>query len=598
MDFEGPGVAFIYPPFSLIEIPPLGISMFKSALLKEGIGCDIHYVNLLLDEEMGRLHGMIAYATPVELMLGEWLFASSAFGENPDADLAFLQEVLWKKYKDIFTPSVVKELFEIRDRLPSFLDKFVEETDWSRYAVVGFSSSFQQHCASLALAKRIKSKFPEIQILFGGANCFGTKGEALCRLFPFIDYVCTGEGDEAAPKLIKTLLNGDPVPEIPGIVSRNPGKTCESGLVQDLDSLPFPDYSDYFNTLKSGRKQTDLDINIPIETSRGCWWGEKKQCTFCGFNPRGMFFRYKSPTRVLDEIQYVQDNYGNKIHVADNIMAQQYFQTLLPQLADQKGIKFFWEVKASLTSEQVRLLACAGITELQVGIESLNDSVLRLMQKGTKLIHNIQILKWGKQFGIDVSYNILWGFPGEDPNEYAAMMKLIPKILHLAHPNSCGHIRFDRFSAYWKEPSEYGITRLVPSNVYRHIYHSLPEDDLYDIAHYFDAEYNDVSEIYAQDLTAVLKEWKSRTDAVLDVFTSGDSIRITDTRKETMNEYNYNDLAADLYLQCDTAQTIEALLKINHASRTGIQTILDRFVADDLMIYSGGKYLSLAVVRS
>ncbi|MBN2734346.1 MAG: RiPP maturation radical SAM C-methyltransferase [Methanomicrobiaceae archaeon] len=598
MGFEGPGVAFIYPPFSSIEIPALGISMFKNALSKDGIKCDIHYVNFLLDEEIGRLHGMIAYATPVELMLGEWLFAPSAFGENPDADLAYLHEVLWKNYKDIFTPSIVKELFQIRDQLPSFLDKFVEETDWSRYAVVGFSSSFQQHCASLALAKRIKSKFPNIQILFGGANCFGAKGEVLCRLFPFIDYVCTGEGDVAVPELIRSILNNDPIHDIPGFFSQNSGETCASGLVKDLDILPFPDYSDYFDMLKSGRKLTDLDICIPIETSRGCWWGEKMQCTFCGFNPKSMLFRCKSSTRVLDEIQYLHENYGNKIHVADNILAQQYFQTLIPQLADQEGIKFYWEVKASLTSEQVRLLACAGITEVQVGIESLNDSVLRLMQKGTKLIHNIQILKWGKQFGIDVFYNILWGFPGEDPNEYAAMKQLIPKIQHLAPPNVYGHIRFERFSAYWKEPARYGITSLMPSNAYRHIFHSLSEDDLYDIAHYFDAEYNDESEIYAQDLIAVLKEWKSRTNAALDVFTSGDSIRITDTRKGTMNEYNYNDLAADLYLQCDTAQTIQALLRMNPEDKTEIKTILDQFVVNDLMIYSDGKYLSLGVMRS
>ncbi|MCX6690660.1 MAG: hypothetical protein NTW33_01085 [Methanoregula sp.] len=89
----------------------------------------------------------------------------------------------------------------------------MDNVDWSQYDWVGFSSSFEQHCASLALAKRIKSRFPDVRIIFGGSNCFGAMGDVLCRCFPFIDYVCTGEGDTAVPALVHASLHGATPPQ-------------------------------------------------------------------------------------------------------------------------------------------------------------------------------------------------------------------------------------------------------------------------------------------------------------------------------------------------------------------------------------------------
>ncbi len=43
-------------------------------------------------------------------------------------------------------------------------------------------------------------------------------------------------------------------------------------------------------------------IFVPYETSRGCWWGQKKHCTFCGLNPLGMNYRAKSPERAVEII--------------------------------------------------------------------------------------------------------------------------------------------------------------------------------------------------------------------------------------------------------------------------------------------------------
>ncbi|MCX6699133.1 MAG: RiPP maturation radical SAM C-methyltransferase, partial [Methanomicrobiales archaeon] len=545
MPFSKSRVAFVYAPFGAIDKPALGISLLKSGLGRQGIACDMHYFNIKLAHELGvLLCNLIANNMPTGLLVGEWLFAPSLTGENADADYAYVHEVLWGEYKDAFPPAVVREFLCIRERLPAFLDACVDNVDWSQYDWVGFSSSFEQHCASLALAKRIKSRFPEVRILFGGANCFGAMGDVLCRCFPFIDYVCTGEGDTAVPALVHASLQGTTPPPVPGIIARA-GESCalsagETTRVDDLDTLPYPDYSDYFEQLKLVEKPPGFTTNILMETSRGCWWGEKSPCTFCGLNSTDLTFRYKSSDRVLDELHYFSVNYGRNLSMVDNILAHHYFRTVLPKLAHQHDFSLFWEVKASLNREQVLLLAHAGVTKIQPGIESFSDSILRLMCKGT-----------------------------------------------IAH----GHFRFNRFSRYCVTPGAYGITRLTPVRAYRYVYHSLAERDLNDLAYYFEAEYPDDSANYTRSLEAALKDWQSRTDAELDVFPAMHSIRIVDTRiPGKKEEYVFDGLAAEVYLQCDAAQTIRALAGSNHVTENEIITILDQFVTQKLMICSGKQY--------
>jgi len=607
MPVDKPRVALVYAPFGACNRPALGISLLKSGLMRQSLPCDIHYLNLLLADEIGvQICDLIATQLPSADQIGEWLFAPVLLGENAEADQEYLHHVLWGGYRDFYTPAVVYEFLRIRELLPAFMDTCFEKVDWSQYDWVGFSTSFHQNCASLALAQRIKSKYPHARIIFGGSNCFGGMGAALCRLFPFVDFVCTGYADTTFPRLVQAVANGEAAPDIPGIVHRNGGAPASAAAEPvraiDLDALPYPDYSDYFAQLKTVQTPPDFDMRIPMEASRGCWWGEKNQCTFCGFNATEMAFHSKSPERVLDELEYLCKNYGNQIFFTDNVLAQSYFQTLIPELAHRPGLSLTWEVRANLTREQVLLLANAGVKWLQPGIESLSDAVLRLMRKGTTLIHNIQILKWAKQFDMCVTWNLLWGFPGEDPAEYTRMQEIIPDLYHLDPPTRYGHIRIDRFSAYLAAPTSYGIMQLRPASPFRTIYHSLSEDDLNGLAYHFDAEYPDASPVYAQCMEQAIKAWQNWCGAALDVFPSQHSIYILDTRKGgARREFRFDGLAAELYLLCDAAQSVQFLMEASSIcerhSEAEVVALLDQFVEQGLMIRSGKQYLSLAVVR-
>ncbi|MCI0442202.1 radical SAM protein, partial [bacterium] len=106
----------------------------------------------------------------------------------------------------------------------------------------------------------------------------------------------------------------------------------------------------------------------------------------------------------------------------DSILDLRYYKDYIPKLAERTTkLDLFYEVKANLKKVQIRLLRDAGVRTIQPGIESFSNSILQLMGKGVSALQNIQLLKWCKELGVSVYWNLLWGFPGEDPLEYDRM---------------------------------------------------------------------------------------------------------------------------------------------------------------------------------
>src|SRR5262249_2384214 len=198
--------------------------------------------------------------------------------------------------------------------------------------VVGVTSTHLQNCAGLAVLRRLKARYPAVHTAMGGANCEGEMGAALHALFPFVDYVCSGEGDRVVPELMRRLLAGESAEGLPGIFARGAahplGDATHTPMVLELDSLPYPDYDDYFAQFGSSALAAVETPTLALETSRGCWWGAKHQCKFCGLNGGTMHYRRKSPARAVAEIDYLIDRYpSRKFYATDNILDFQYFDT-------------------------------------------------------------------------------------------------------------------------------------------------------------------------------------------------------------------------------------------------------------------------------
>jgi ribosomal peptide maturation radical SAM protein 1 len=410
-----------------------------------------------------------------------------------------------------------KNLFDARKHVAPFIERCLLEIDWASYRIVGFTSVYQQQAAALALAKRLKLEFPDLLVVFGGANCEGIMGSTVLRSFSFVDAVCSGEGDISFPKFVEGLAQGGSLSEVPGIISqraRDQLGNCNSRPVDDINALPYPDFDDYFASFIKSHLTTECAPQLIFESSRGCWWGQKMQCTFCGLNGSSILFRQKTPRRTLEELRWLVERYGaytQKAIASDNIMPFDFLRKFLSRLKELNlKLELFYESKSNLRKQDIQLFRDVGLCTFQPGIESLSTPVLRLMRKGVTGLENIQLLKWCRQFGVGPSWNYLVGFPGEQPEHYRGQEQVILSVEHLCPPRYCGPIRFDRFSPYFTDPARLGISNLRPYPSYRFIYPTLNERDLFDIAYFFVGEFEGQTEVdsYTRAVRNAVIEWR------------------------------------------------------------------------------------------
>jgi ribosomal peptide maturation radical SAM protein 1 len=350
-------------------------------------------------------------------------------------------------------------------------------------------------------------------------------------------------------------------------------------------------------------------VHVVVETSRGCWWGVKHHCTFCGLNGDTMTFRSKTPQRAFDEIAYLARRHGlHKVGCVDNILDLRYLDTLFPLLADSGlELELFYEVKANLRHDQLVKLHRGGIRQIQPGIESFSNRILKLMDKGVSGLQNIQLMRWCEELGIDCAYNILAGFPGEPEDEYARMAEIVPLLVHLDPPMSTARLRLDRFSPFHARAEEHGFRRMRPARAYFHVF-PLGRRQHNRLAYFFDYDYDDqrLPEAYLEPLRRAVQEWwNERVDPerrpCLDAADDGETILITDTRSvATARRHRLEDIRARVYARCDAATSPERLLReAPFAGREDeVHDALASLEADRLLLADDGRYLSLAVFRS
>ena len=464
-------VVLVQMPFAAVERPSIGLGLLSATLTAADIPNRVVYPNFQFAERVGLPRYRLIEMTRNDDLLGEWIFAPAAFREQTPTDETLLRSV------DL--TAAVPRLGSREELLSAFAEMRSQATDWvdevardllaRNPQIIGASSMFQQHCASLAVLRRIKELAPQVITMIGGANCDGVMGAATFAAFPWLDYVVCGEADDIIVKVVRKALGQESSLLPADVLARShQSASGERSLIRDLDTLPTPDFTAYFATLGASRLGSMVNPGLLIETSRGCWWGEKNHCTFCGLNASGMTFRAKSAARILEELDELSKLYQlQQFELTDNILAMKRFKDLLPQLAGQP-YTMFAEVKANLRRDHMQALAAAGVRWIQPGLESLDDRVLRLMNKGTTTAINLQLLKWAREFGIFVSWNFLVGFPGEDDAWYAELASWLPAVFHLQPPQGVFRARFDRYSPYQTAPERYGL-KIVAHPAYRSV---------------------------------------------------------------------------------------------------------------------------------
>ena len=603
-------------PIALVSMPTLSgrfpsfqLGLLKPFLERQGFAAQPFSLFMYFGTHVGwQMNEVLAEVWPS--LIGEWIWTKAAFGEHEEDPEYF--EVFERNFHTIcnLAGCSINDLRRLRDdAAPRFIDFCVDSIDWNRFSMVGFSLVFQQLLASVALARALKARHPSLPIIFGGAALEDDIAEEVIRGCPQVDYVFCGDAEISLPKIIRGILDEKPVSGLPGLMSREAGQVVFGGRaanLRDLNVTPVPEFEEYFYArTESGyaRYSPHGEVLLPIETARGCWWGVKHHCTFCGLNRAGMEFRAKDPQQVMDMLEELSRRYGRlDFNAIDNIMAPEYTEQLFGRLAAAKSdIRLHYEIRPHFRRDQLAKMRSGGLVSVQPGIESFSTHVLKLMKKHSTGMRNLELMKWCTYYGINNLYNILVGFAGETVDDYRQQCEVIKKIPHLQAPYAIARARADRGSPMFTDPDKHGVGRLRPADCYPYIFPP-GRFDLNRISYYFDhdgpgmlpdQEYDDIFRAVGE----WQERWNSGDRPTLQYRKSCASIFIEDLRNGEPRQFDYSDGHAALYEFCMDARTDHAI-KTEFGETDWLMPALAEFRQRDLMIELDGQYLSLALPKN
>lgn len=713
-------ICLISMPYETLELPSIGISILVAALKKEGLSAKAVYPKFWFAEKIGIVrYAVLSKLVVTDDLLPEWTFSGSAFIDFKPDNKSFLTDQLkdnpiaFDSYPDILgkDPDMYKILWEIREDAKNFIDEAAQRVLDLKPKIIGCSSTFQQHCASLALLRKVRELDENVFTIIGGANCEGIMGQTIKNFFPWVDYVVSGEADHIFPQFCKELLEkgesikGNDIPDgifaykiekkrvmietddrddepiylknikkekeqkvnkIKKLIDKHSGPdkkvlsldsdtpidiTSENSIsldgkttydkkvgkidnkteqiktnginvnyvnkVIDMDPVPIPDYDDYFEQLNDYSDKDSIFPCLLMESSRGCWWGEKQCCSFCGLNDETLKFRSKSPQRVIEEIEYLSKRHSiTNFRMTDNILDMEYFKTVIPQmgLKKEEDYQFYYETKSNLIEQHLKELVTSGIRWIHPGIESFHDGILKLLNKGTLAIHNVAMLKYAMENGINVQWYFLCGIPNENDDWYKEMAEWLPSINHLQPPAGVGmsHIRFNRFTEYHNNQAKYNL-RLFPIFTYLYLYPLTPIE-MDDIAYFYDDLKHNKSITFKKNgvsmLNKIVKDWQKMIQSYfgkekrinLVVSDDGKQSIITDTRPcAKQKEFVLTALSRLIYQKCRQPIQKDKLFQI-YLEETDLSVNIDEFNAvimdlceKKLILSLDGYLLSLAL---
>ena len=602
-------------PFAALGAPSAALSALKAGLAEHGVDCQTAYLNVAFADALGNeVYDLIAERLPSGLLSGDWAFAGCLFGELPGARDDYFATTARRLGNE-----ERRSLSKARDAAPGFIDAQLSEVQWGDYDLVGFTSSFGQNAASLAIARRLKESYPSIILVVGGANWEAAMGIAQLQRFPFIDVAFLGEADLSLPALVDKLARcGDmtvlPIDDVPGIAYRDSTGVHRTGgeaHVEDLDALATPDFSDFFSALEASAKRRDpREVHIWLQGSRGCWWAERHPCRFCGLNGSRRPYSAMTSERLLDIIRGVTARWpGCPVDLADTVISPAFLDHAVSLLAAQPlGVPLSVEARPELRREQVRNVARAG-GEVQVGIESLSENALRLMGKGSHVLECLRLLRWCRDDGLYCSWNILYDIPGETNEDLAEMVRLIPALHSLPAPGLCLPMQLDRFSPFFDHPSQYDIEDVRPSEAYAHVY-PWSDEALRGFAYMWDfrRDRSLLRRARIRRLKDEVRLWQDDAEqCTLALRRSGPISSIAETRPGADDRViELDDLDLTLYEACDDIGALDDLVRVVLHGVVGSRVTgeteklvisrLRRLVDERIMVEVDGRYLSLAHV--
>jgi radical SAM superfamily enzyme YgiQ (UPF0313 family) len=303
--------------------------------------------------------------------------------------------------------------------------------------ILGFSSMCNSYPAALCIARECKRLAPDSVIIFGGPQA-SVVDAATLEAFPFVDIIVRGEGEHTLPELLTALDREEPLETVWGITYRRGAEivsTPSRAVIQDLDSLPFPNFrlvpelERYFATQEVKE--------AAIEAGRGCPYA----CTFCSTSEFfARRYRIKSPERILAEMRWFAENLGvtNFTLHHDNFNAAKPKVLEFCRAMEEAGVPYTWRCSSrtdNISAELAELMARAGCRSVFFGIESGSPAVQQQMKKRLDVSTARAMVAACLQHDITPTCSFIVGFPEETEDDLNMTLTLALECRLLGTPS-------------------------------------------------------------------------------------------------------------------------------------------------------------------
>jgi len=327
------------------------------------------------------------------------------------------------------------------------IEQTVERVQQYRPDLVGITVLTNYADRAKELSESIKKRMPHVTTLLGGPHATYFYREILKEM-PDIDHVLYGEADAVIDTYARYFKNKDRLKDIGGLVYRDEsGVIVINGpppLLHNLDDIPMPAWHLYdmrlYRPLPLQYRKMPFFTMI---TSRGCHWQKCKFCFQAGY--QAVKYRRHSPERVVQEVEILYNRYGIR-EIAfwdDTFVMNSLWLKKFASMIREKNLDISWVASGranTMNEDMIRTVHEAGCWSIFIGVESGNQDLLDLIDKGITLEEIRKTFAATKKVGIETRAAYMLGLPNETPEKGRKTIQLALEldstyaVFYAAHP--------------------------------------------------------------------------------------------------------------------------------------------------------------------
>ncbi len=325
----------------------------------------------------------------------------------------------------------LENIFFLREPVDDILRK-IENPSVAAFSTYMWNFNFNKE-----VARRIKEKYPECVIIFGGHHV--APGGGMLTECPYIDYLLHGEGEIILRRLLRSIIGLEKAEEIPGISMRTEnGILTNPQMISEECNFPSPYINGYFDKIL--RENPDTEFMALIETSRGC----PNSCAYCDWSNMKSKIRKFPLERIYSEIEWLSKNKIYGLGGADsNFGMFKRDEEITDKIVEAKKLHGFpvgFQTSYAKNSTQIvfnigQKLEKAGMNKgITLSFQSMNKEVLKnIGRENISVEYYSELMKLYNDAGISTYTELIMGLPGET---FESLSDGVDELLRLGQHNS------------------------------------------------------------------------------------------------------------------------------------------------------------------